>query len=79
VTASAGFRAAADLLREVEQPFALAVVLLEHAEFLAAEGRAEDAGALIDEAREIFGRLRATPWLERLDRIPVLTPAAVVE
>jgi predicted ATPase/class 3 adenylate cyclase len=79
VTASAGFRAAADILREVEKPFELAVVLLEHAELLVAERRAEEAGALTDEARAIFERLRATPWLERLDRIPILAPEAVTE
>jgi hypothetical protein len=78
-TASAGFGAAADLLREIEKPFELAVVLLEHAEWLAAEGTTEDAGPPTDEAREIFERLRAAPWLERLDRIPLRFPEAVVE
>jgi predicted ATPase/class 3 adenylate cyclase len=79
VTASAGFRAAANLLREIEKPFELAVVLLEHAEWHVAEGRASDAAELSEEARAIFERLRATPWLERLDRIPTAAVAGVVE
>jgi class 3 adenylate cyclase/tetratricopeptide (TPR) repeat protein len=69
-TVHAGFEAAADLLREIEKPFQLAVVLLEHAEWLASAGRAEEAAALAGEARETFERLRAMPWLQRLDRLP---------
>jgi len=48
-------------------PFPLAVVNLEHAEFLAARGRAADAQALFAEARTTFDRLAARPWLDRLD------------
>jgi hypothetical protein len=40
---------------------------LEHAEWLVAQGRAEEAEPLLAEARELFERLRAVPWLERLD------------
>jgi predicted ATPase/class 3 adenylate cyclase len=69
VTASAGFVAAAELFQEMERPFDLAVVQLEHAEWLTAEGRVEEAAAPAAEAREIFERLRATPWIERLERI----------
>ena len=39
-------------------PFWLAVTLLEH-------GEATGSAPLVDEAREIFERLGATPWLER--------------
>ena len=74
-TAGAGFPAAARLLREIEFPFELAVVLLDHAEWLAGEGRVEEAAPLAAEAREIFERLRATPYLERLDRLPVAATA----
>ena len=52
-------------------PFYLAVVQLEHAELLVASGRAEECEPLLSEAREIFERLRATPWLERLDALGV--------
>ena len=69
-TAEAGLAAAAKILREIERPFDLAVVLLEHAEWLASEGRVGEAEPLAAEAREIFERLRATPYLERLDRLP---------
>jgi tetratricopeptide (TPR) repeat protein len=60
------YATAEHLLRELELPFRLAVVQLEHAEFLAAEGRPEDAKPLLAEARETFERLNARPWLESL-------------
>ena len=78
-TASAGFGAAAHLLREIEKPFELAVVQLEHVEWLASEGRADDGAAPAAEAREIFERLQAKPWLERLDRMLKRVPEAVVD
>jgi predicted ATPase/class 3 adenylate cyclase len=53
-----GYRAAEALFRELEMPFWLGVTLLEH-------GEATDDDSLIAEAREIFGRLRAIPWLDR--------------
>ena len=65
--AESGFAAAAKRFRELAIPFWLGVTLLEQAEHLTAEGRTDDAGPLLDEAREIFDRLGATPWLERLD------------
>ena len=77
-TASTGFVAAAELFREMERPFDIAVVQLEHAEWLASEGRPEEANEQAREAREIFERLRATPWLERLDRISMVLSAKVV-
>jgi class 3 adenylate cyclase/tetratricopeptide (TPR) repeat protein len=52
-------------LRQIESPFLLGQILLEHAEMLGAAGRDDDAAPLLTEAAEIFGRLRATPWLER--------------
>jgi predicted ATPase/class 3 adenylate cyclase len=58
----AGFRAAAALFRELEMPFWLAVTLLEH-------GEATGSTPLVDEAREIFERLEATPWLSRCDAL----------
>jgi hypothetical protein len=62
------YRSAAAGFREVELPFWLAVTLLEHCEWLAAAGRTDDTEPLPGEAREIFERLRARPWLERLER-----------
>jgi class 3 adenylate cyclase/tetratricopeptide (TPR) repeat protein len=70
-TAEAGFSAAARIFREIEYSFDLAVVLLEHAEWLAEVGRLDDAAPLAAEAREILDRLRARPYIDRLDRLPV--------
>jgi len=49
--------------------FYLAVTQLEHAEWLVAAGRREDASPLLDEAKEEFERLRARPWLERAEGV----------
>jgi hypothetical protein len=74
-TADAGFAAAARLYGDLPVVFDRAVVLLEHAEWLAGEGRLDEAEPLAAEAREIFERLRAKPYLERLDRLPVAATA----
>ena len=63
------YGAAAKRFRELGVVFWLAISLLEHGELTG------DA-SLLDEAREIFEGLRATPWLERLDAA-VLTGAPV--
>jgi ATP/maltotriose-dependent transcriptional regulator MalT len=62
----AGYEAAVAQFRELGIPFWLAVTLLEHAEWLAVQGRAAEAESHLDEAREIFERLEAAPWLERV-------------
>ena len=61
------FATAERLFRELEAPFHLAVVQLEHAEWLAQQGQRDEAEPLLAEARETFERLEATPWLERAD------------
>ncbi len=66
-----GFKRSAALLREIGMRFWLAVVLLEHGEWLAETGRGEEAEPLLGEAREIFEGLEATPWLERLEAVAV--------
>ncbi len=58
-------RSAAVLFREFGLAFDLAVTQLEHAEWLGAQGRTDDAQPLLTEARQAFGELKATPWLER--------------
>ena len=63
----AGFKSAAGLFRELGVPFWVAVTLLEHAEWLIAQGRAHEAGPSVQEARTIFERLGAAPWLERAE------------
>jgi class 3 adenylate cyclase/tetratricopeptide (TPR) repeat protein len=64
-----GFRTAAAVFREFGFVFYLAVALLEHAEWLAAQGRWDEAEPHLAEARETFERLEATPWLERAGRL----------
>ena len=61
----AGYRAAVTLFRELSLDFWLAVTLLEHGEQLAEQNGGAGAARLIAEAREIFERLGATPWIER--------------
>ncbi len=62
-----GFKAAAPFFRELGMIFWLAVTLLEHSGWLVEQGRADEADPLLAESREIFERLEAFPWLERVD------------
>jgi class 3 adenylate cyclase/tetratricopeptide (TPR) repeat protein len=62
----AGYGAAAEQFRELGIPFWLAVTLLEHGEWLVGQGRPSQAEPLLAEANEIFERLGAKPWLERV-------------
>jgi hypothetical protein len=55
--------------------FRHAVPLLEHAEWLIAQERASEARPLLDQAREAFEQLGATPWLERAAAIAAPSPA----
>jgi len=48
-------------------PFYLAITLTEHSEWLASEGRVDDAEPMLAEARATFERLEAKPWLERVE------------
>ncbi len=59
------FRRAADLFGELALLFYLAVTRFEHAEWLVEQGRAADAEPLLADARWIFERLEAKPWLDR--------------
>jgi class 3 adenylate cyclase/tetratricopeptide (TPR) repeat protein len=73
----AGFKAATAMFRELSIPFWMAVTELEYGEWLMGQGRADQARPLLDEAREVFDRLGARPWLDRLDRVagvPVSAP-----
>jgi class 3 adenylate cyclase/tetratricopeptide (TPR) repeat protein len=76
--ADRNFTAAETGLRALELPFYLAVVQLEHAEWLMALGQPDDGRPLLAEARETFERLEAKPWLERLDNLMSSTPAETV-
>jgi hypothetical protein len=67
------FGAAAALFRELGLPFYLAVALLEQAEWLSTQKRGDEVASPAGEAHDIFERLQAAPWLERLAR--TLSPA----
>jgi class 3 adenylate cyclase/tetratricopeptide (TPR) repeat protein len=75
--ADARFATAEALYREREWSFLAATVELEHAEWLIAQGRRDEAHALLPAARETFERLRATPWLERLAAAEVTAPTVI--
>jgi tetratricopeptide (TPR) repeat protein len=59
------FRRAGGLLADMTMPFHLAVVRLEHGEWLLSAGREAEAGMLLAEACEAFERLEARPWIAR--------------
>jgi class 3 adenylate cyclase/tetratricopeptide (TPR) repeat protein len=73
----AGFRKAASLCAEIGDPFRRARYLLMHAEWLATTERPGEALVAAGEAAAIFRSLRATPWLERAERLaPVALTAS---
>jgi hypothetical protein len=72
--AAASFTAAVASLREQSTPYHLAHGLLDHAEYLLADGDAQAAEAAIEEARDLAGRLRCQPLRDRADALsPTLT------
>jgi tetratricopeptide (TPR) repeat protein len=77
--AGTGFTSAEHLLREVESPFDLAVVLLEHGAWLTETDRTDEARSLLDEAQEIFERLGAEPWLKRLRDLDAAVQSTVID
>ena len=56
----------------------MAVALLEHGEWLIGQGRGNDAEPLLDGAQEIFERLPAAPWLERVFQARPLSDAQLM-
>jgi hypothetical protein len=72
------FARAVAIHRENGERFWLAATLLEQAEWLLERARPDEAAALLAEARETFERLRAEPWLERLERAEHALDAARV-
>jgi class 3 adenylate cyclase/tetratricopeptide (TPR) repeat protein len=74
----AHFDASAQEFARLGIPFELAVTKLEHARWLVGRGRGDEASTLLAGAREIFERLGATPWLERVAEVesgPAAVPA----
>jgi class 3 adenylate cyclase/tetratricopeptide (TPR) repeat protein len=71
------FKTAEQILCEYAIPFWLAVTELEHAEWLIGQGRGDEAEPRLAEARPIFERLEAEPWLERVATAEAGTPAEI--
>jgi tetratricopeptide (TPR) repeat protein len=71
------FQTAARTFGEHSLVFRHALTLLEHAEWLVEQERPADARPLLDQAREAFEQLRATPWVERVDAIELGSQAEV--
>jgi hypothetical protein len=62
------FKAAVQAFRDLGLPFYLAITLLEQSEWLIGRGRASEAEQPLEQAKAIFERLQARPWLDRLAR-----------
>jgi ATP/maltotriose-dependent transcriptional regulator MalT len=77
-SADRAYSAAESIFREYTMPFPLAVTVVEHAEWLTSQGRTEEAQPFLNEARETFERLQATPWLERVEAAGASAPAETV-
>jgi hypothetical protein len=74
------FSHAAGVFGELGMLFWRAVTLLEWAEWLVGQDREGQARAMLDEAREVFERLGAKPWLERLVAVmPAETTVAAAD
>jgi tetratricopeptide (TPR) repeat protein len=75
--AEMGFKRASGAFRELGVPLWIGVTLLEYGEWLVTENRGDEAEPLLAEAREIFDRLEARPWLERAAKVrgPAQVPA----
>ena len=71
---AAEFVSAIALMRDLSVTFWLAVTLLEYGESLVGAGRDDEAAPLLVEAREIFERLEAKPWLDRLENVAAPAP-----
>ena len=70
------FAAAVAVLRDTDEPYWTGTVLLEQAEWLADNGRVDEAAPLLAEARGILEPLRAVPRLDRLARVEATLHAA---
>ena len=76
--AGTAFAAAVTSLRERSTPYHLAHGLLDHAEYLTQLTDTDAAALAIGEARDIGGRLRCQPLLDRADALDHLTPRVKV-
>jgi class 3 adenylate cyclase/tetratricopeptide (TPR) repeat protein len=63
------FKRAAGLFREMTFPLYLGATLVDHGEWLVRLGSDDQATPLLGEAHEIFNRLEAGPWLDRIEAL----------
>jgi hypothetical protein len=73
--AEADFREATEIMRALEFPFMVARFLVEHGEWRVSTGK--HAEPLLEEAQQLLMPLRATVWLERVERARAGAGAAV--
>jgi tetratricopeptide (TPR) repeat protein len=71
----AGFETAIATFRDLGMPFEQGVSLCELAEWLQGQGRSYDAATPALEARTLFERLGARPWLERVRPLLAAAPS----
>jgi tetratricopeptide (TPR) repeat protein len=71
------YSAAETTFREHGLVFHHAVTQLEHAEWLTAQGRADEAQPLLAQSRDTFEQLEAKPWLDRLGTAETARSATV--
>jgi hypothetical protein len=67
--AEASYKRASGTFRELGVPLWLGGTLLEYGEWLVAQDQVAEAEPLLTEARGLFERLEARPWIERVDRV----------
>jgi len=60
------FNEAEETFAKIGMPFWFAVTQLEHAEWLLANGQQPDTKPMLAEAVQVFERLHARPWLDRV-------------
>jgi class 3 adenylate cyclase len=75
--ADADFREAERITRELGFPFFVARMLVERGEWLVSVGKYAEAEPLLEEAEELLKPLRATVWLDRIERARAGAGAAV--
>ena len=68
-SAANAYARAAAIFREFAMSFWLAVTQTEHSEWLAVQGKMDEANPLLSEAHATFRGLDAKPWLERVEAL----------
>ncbi|HEY2542790.1 MAG TPA: adenylate/guanylate cyclase domain-containing protein [Gaiellaceae bacterium] len=75
--AAPAFREAVEIARKLDWPYFIARVLVEYGEWLASTATYAEAEPLLEEAEQLLKTLRATVWLDRIERARAGAGAAV--